>query len=1296
MGGLEQKVEKIENLMNLGKYKAAIPILLELLNKDEINKLNINIYDKFLKALNKISEEEKDNKIKYDIYIKSFKYLNEENKDDLRVKIVDSLRDKNSTEIEKIAKSAYELNDDDLTIYIKKLLDNTIIEENAILTLNDIKSIEKNITNINKIYPRLQLKSSKKFIHNKIIDSYIKKAQKIAEIINNLTEIDKISSYLNYLNSTIEDFKRITNLEEENDIEASNYLKSLNNRCNSYLLMTEGTNLINAQNFELAYDKFSRIKGKEERNELQIELKEADCIKSIGKHYEDEENYEMALKFYKKNNKFKENEIRVGILSYYKSAKNFIKIGEYEKSLDNFVVMFKEKKNISKLYLIENIFNDVLTPFLNALTLYCKTIWDKISDKEIDNKLTILNDSKQKLDEINKNLKGEILNKYINEAIAFIEKLKGKTKNNILIIEIMNSNINHNLPVMNQRIYMEILINLLYSETDNNKRIKILNIIIKYCEEGLYISKNNLIQLRDLFSLSNNRESKKLLKTISKLYSILSKNGIELEKNTLLLIGNTIISLIKDKNKKNIIKKNDLDLLNSNKEKMLNNLKHKNEEDSNNLYSDEEFNEILINLFVSMEKLLREKDYQLNNVEKIYNLVLLKSNLNNNKLLDTLLNGYYYFYEKNLVFSNITIDNLLTILLEKEENAKLFDIVYYSFKNNKDLYHDYIPKFFKLIFKYDQQEENILKLINSIKLPYQILNDFNFKQAIDEYINKDKVVYYDLIFLIIKQLSISDRTEKMMEKLSLYEEKEENQRKEENNESGCYFQEINKRKMRLKRYEGLINSKINLSIDQLRDIEDNLSINGFFDLLIKLLINQKELIDKININLLSQYFNKDRYEYFIKINSENRINWTERALTTIISGFSKNDENEKKAIIKLLENISNYQTLPLKIKKNLEFEKNFLKVENMKNISKMDLFALLENFKEVNYFSYKYYKKMNELILSCEKNSDSNKNMIYKKIIELLKSSSFNVSPEILEICFKKLGTEYFSKSYAEILSNLKIQPFIKKVIFEKVDDILKNSDEKLKMEIIKEIKYFIDWEMLTPATVKILSDNLVINNDDQYNEISKEIIYILGVIYSICNDDIILEECFEKVEKIKNQKLYKLIHQKMPKLNEKYIFYIYSLIIFYEKNVNENRDYKTYPRKMLLDKIKEKLKTVKEKENFEFNFYYFEKIHEFEQFSPKRDKYIRKLFFNKRIDATKISQILLEKSKIESRIESTVGQKINGKLFGSATIYYTNGEIYIGNFLNNKKEGEGVFYKDEFARGEKQYWRDGKLVEDY
>ena len=278
----------------------------------------------------------------------------------------------------------------------------------------------------------------------------------------------------------------------------------------------------------------------------------------------------------------------------------------------------------------------------------------------------------------------------------------------------------------------------------------------------------------------------------------------------------------------------------------------------------------------------------------------------------------------------------------------------------------------------------------------------------------------------------------------------------------------------------------------------------------------------------------------------------------------------------------------------------------------------------------------------------------------------------------------------------MKIQPFIKKVIFEKVDDILKNSDEKLKMEIIKEIKYFIDWEMLTPATVKILSDNLVINNDDQYNEISKEIIYILGVIYSICNDDIILEECFEKVEKIKNQKLYKLIHQKMPKLNEKYIFYIYSLIIFYEKNVNENRDYKTYPRKMLLDKIKEKLKTVKEKENFEFNFYYFEKVHEFEQFSPKRDKYIRKLFFNKRIDATKISQILLEKSKIESRIESTVGQKINGKLFGSATIYYTNGEIYIGNFLNNKKEGEGVFYKDEFARGEKQYWRDGKLVEDY
>ena len=275
----------------------------------------------------------------------------------------------------------------------------------------------------------------------------------------------------------------------------------------------------------------------------------------------------------------------------------------------------------------------------------------------------------------------------------------------------------------------------------------------------------------------------------------------------------------------------------------------------------------------------------------------------------------------------------------------------------------------------------------------------------------------------------------------------------------------------------------------------------------------------------------------------------------------------------------------------------------------------------------------------------------------------------------------------------MKIKPFLKKVVFDKINDILKNDNEKKKLEVIKEIKFFIDWEMISSETAKYLYNNLVINNDVDYNEISKEIIFVLGIKYSLYKEDTISKKFLKEIQK---QKLYNLIYKKFPpELNKKYFIYIYSLIIYFENNINEDIDYINYPRQILLDKIKDKLKTDNEKKNFESNFNYFEQFHEFEKFSPRRDKIIRKLFFNKRSDVTKIGEILIEKSNLKNRIESTSGDKINGKLFGYGTIYYTNGARYTGNFLNDKKDGEGVYFQNESSIGQRQKWREGKLLEE-
>ena len=42
--------------------------------------------------------------------------------------------------------------------------------------------------------------------------------------------------------------------------------------------------------------------------------------------------------------------------------------------------------------------------------------------------------------------------------------------------------------------------------------------------------------------------------------------------------------------------------------------------------------------------------------------------------------------------------------------------------------------------------------------------------------------------------------------------------------------------------------------------------------------------------------------------------------------------------------------------------------------------------------------------------------------------------------------------------------------------------------------------------------------------------------------------------------------------------------------------------------------------------------------------------------------------------------------------MHYTNGDYYIGYFLNNIKEGEGEFFENGNSIGIKQVWKEGKL----
>ena len=268
----------------------------------------------------------------------------------------------------------------------------------------------------------------------------------------------------------------------------------------------------------------------------------------------------------------------------------------------------------------------------------------------------------------------------------------------------------------------------------------------------------------------------------------------------------------------------------------------------------------------------------------------------------------------------------------------------------------------------------------------------------------------------------------------------------------------------------------------------------------------------------------------------------------------------------------------------------------------------------------------------------------------------------------------------------------LKKFIFDKISELLNNSDNEIKTAIIKQMKYFIDWEIMPSDLIKILYKNISKNEDGKFTDMSKEIIYIFGVICTNFEHNKIPKEFFND---FRTTELYNLIKKELPTIKENYIFYIYSLLIFYDKTKIESKSYYTFPRDIIIENIKERLKNKKTIGIFEESFNYFEKYHKFEIFSPKRDKYIRKLLFNKKISINDISRILIGKCTEEDRIEKIEGDIINGKIFGFGKMHYTNGDYYIGFFLNNKKEGEGEFFENNNPNGIKQIWKEGKLLED-
>lgn len=830
-------------------------------------------------------------------------------------------------------------------------------------------------------------------------------------------------------------------------------------------------------------------------------------------------------------------------------------------------------------------------------------------------------------------------------------------KEKIISEIIMNeNNINFELPEMLQRIYIEILLNIIIDCQKKEEKEKILKLIIKFIEENLYISEINIIKLRNFFSLEN-KDNKLLLPIISKLNYNLVNKGLETEKKILMIIGNTIHLLYTNKKYKKLE------------------------------ITSQEYDETMKYLFLSLEKLIKEKEYNLSDVaNKIYEKVL-ESEKKNEYLVKILINGYYYFDKKNLEFSSKSIDLLIDILIEKEKNEKLLMVIFKQFENHKKKYEKLIPKFFKLIFKYQNHEEFIIKTINSMIIPDEILKNKDFLKYIDAYISKD--IHSDLIISTIKRIYISDRTEKMFEKLLKYDNEKSLKDKQKQNNIFALKPEINKRDLILKEYNNLVECGINLDSSQLKEIEKNINLEGFIEFLTLILKRQKELIDKVDLNIISKFFCIKNYALFQIISEEKRI-WDEKSLSIIIKGLTRNEENEKKIIIDFLEKIEKYQRLPKFIKDNLNIEKKMQKIENF-DLNKDELIALLDEFKRIKDISKNHLFLLNKNITNYFNSSNEEEEKILTtKIIELLLSSGFNISLKNIDFCINHITQDEFINNFSEIISNRRIKPSIKKYIFNKILKMIKNADENEKLKIIKEIKYCCDWENLPHYMIKFLMNLIEINPNENISQLSKEILFILGNIFSNVEEKNIPKEFLEIINK---SEIYNLISNNYSNIKLNYKIYILSTILYSEKNITNPKEYYEFPRNFLIDKIKEKINNNYENGVFDNSFKVYEIFHGYNILSPIRDKYIRKLLYNKKFNINKISKVLIQNCEDENKVLKVEGETVNGKLFGYGTMYYTNGDYYVGYFLNNIKEGEGILYNKEFPNGINQIWKDGNFI---
>ena len=968
-----------------------------------------------------------------------------------------------------------------------------------------------------------------------------------------------------YFNLGMSNYDVFNNKREQSSIELQDIIDLFGECINNY----KETEAIN-KNKKLRYYEDCLLKVEAHRNIL------------IAKEKIDEEKFMEALEYFNKvnyNNSAMIEEKNKGIYICYDKLASIEEDKEnYEKAIEYYEKINKNSK-VFELYILINekkiiecikakqYNNEIFNYFSNIFKYFDKAKNSDILQFKYSEVSIMLIELVIKLSLTSYQNNG--LDEYINTLKKLKEKIEYKDIESMvdsLILELENL-----IKIDNINSFNFIKTKLLEKESSEiNQRFYLSFFIMKHLnensEEALLILLNPEIHL----SYLNNESFAYIKNYLNKTTNI----------NNLFLISKILYKIIVVLNRFNNIK-----TLNCISSKIIEISKNANFKNDTRNY------DIIRYLILCFQEILIN-DEKINLYEKLKNIffaIILK----NNNYINDISRGLLFLSKKNVIFEK-KILNILRDFLLKNKDGNLLQVLLIQYQNQKNIDIENIEAIYQMLLYYQENNQDLKvgQIFNFLlEMPEEIITCKSSIKNLEKYLNEMEI--HPLVYKLIKKIPMKNRGIILSEKLYDYEN---------NKDSNKNFEFNNKN------LKNELNFKVTIEKEELAKIENNLNDQEIVEKLIYFLKHQKNLFKYLNVEKISKFYSLSNKELF-NLLIDYRIEFNENSLINILQGFYRNNQTEIVETFGIFKKIREYQNKFSEIiESNLKteqflFEKKYEKIKSFDPI----LNEIFNDFRFLSGFANQH-KAFISYILNMENNNK--KENISKKIFEfLLIKKKYDIGIEIFKEIINLISEEQIINDTPKILINRDIPYSIKQFALFNLYKLMKVKKKNL-LNILKTFKLFIDWIKIPDNLIRYLI-GLVKSEKD--SEIYDEIIYFLGNYFSIkkVKQEIYFNELNSLVNKRDNYQCIIKVIKTIKEKNE--IFYLFSSLNYINFSLANNMNEETIikmPTTIIINYIKEHNKNI-DKNLLMENIRFLNDYWKFEDFSPIRDKTLRKLLFN-------------------------------------------------------------------------------------